>query len=67
MKCGKSNKGSDKRIHCLVYSRVVGYIRPLDLWHAAKQLEFEERQVYDVKEYRNNRRPEEADMQPSPA
>jgi len=35
-----------KRIKCLVYSRIVGYLRPVQNWNDAKQLEFKDRQVY---------------------
>jgi len=31
-----------------VFSRIVGYIRPLASWAKHKQAEFDERQVYDV-------------------
>ena len=32
---------------CEVYSRVVGYLRPVASWHAAKQWEFGERVPFD--------------------
>ncbi len=32
---------------CEVYSRVVGYYRPIDLWNRGKRREFEERSDYD--------------------
>lgn len=35
---------------CEVYSRVVGYIRPVQQWHPGKQEEFKDRLVYKVKE-----------------
>ena len=35
---------------CEVYSRVVGYIRPVQQWHLGKQEEFKDRLVYKVKE-----------------
>ncbi|KKT25518.1 MAG: Anaerobic ribonucleoside-triphosphate reductase [Parcubacteria group bacterium GW2011_GWA2_43_9b] len=35
---------------CEVYSRVVGYIRPVQQWHLGKQEEFKNRLVYKVKE-----------------
>ncbi len=35
---------------CEVYSRVVGYIRPVQQWHPGKQEEYRERLVYKVKE-----------------
>ena len=33
-------------IPCEVYSRVVGYLRPVSAWNAAKQQEFKERKVF---------------------
>lgn len=38
---------------CEVYSRVVGYIRPVQQWHLGKQEEFRERLVFKVKEKAN--------------
>lgn len=32
---------------CEVYSRVVGYLRPIDQWNAGKQAEFEGRKLFD--------------------
>ena len=34
------------KIPCEVYSRVVGYLRPVSDWNAAKQQEFKERKVF---------------------
>ncbi|MBL7155366.1 MAG: ribonucleoside triphosphate reductase [Candidatus Portnoybacteria bacterium] len=34
---------------CEVYSRVVGYIRPVQQWHLGKQEEFKERKVFRIK------------------
>lgn len=36
-----------KQTVCEVYSRVVGYLRPIDQWNAGKQEEFKERSVFD--------------------
>ena len=33
---------------CEVYSRVVGYLRPVDQWNAGKQEEFRERKTFDT-------------------
>ena len=33
-------------IPCEVYSRIVGYLRPVHNWNDAKRLEFEDRVVY---------------------
>lgn len=38
------------RVPCEVYSRIVGYIRPVQDWNAGKQQEFEERVTYDAKQ-----------------
>ncbi len=37
--------GNEKgnRTKCEVYSRVVGYLRPVDQWNEGKQSEFKER------------------------
>lgn len=32
---------------CEVYSRVVGYIRPVGNWNDSKQAEFSDRKTYD--------------------
>lgn len=40
-----SSEGSDTL--CEVYSRVVGYLRPIDQWNAGKQAEFDSRQLFD--------------------
>lgn len=32
---------------CEVYSRVVGYIRPVQNWHVGKKEEFKDRKTYD--------------------
>ena len=34
------------RIPCEVYSRIVGYLRPINRWNDGKQQEFSERKVY---------------------
>lgn len=31
---------------CEIYSRVVGYIRPVKQWNAGKQSEFKDRKVF---------------------
>jgi anaerobic ribonucleoside-triphosphate reductase len=35
-----------KRVPCEVYSRVVGYIRPVSQWNEGKQEEFSERHMF---------------------
>lgn len=33
---------------CEIYSRVVGYIRPVSNWNDSKQAEFKDRKVFDI-------------------
>jgi anaerobic ribonucleoside-triphosphate reductase len=44
-----SNKET-KKVPCEVYSRIVGYLRPVQNWNKGKRQEFNERQTYRVKE-----------------
>jgi anaerobic ribonucleoside-triphosphate reductase len=37
-----------KRQKCEVYSRVVGYLRPVDQWNNGKKQEFRERKTFIV-------------------
>ena len=37
-----------KRIPCEVYSRIVGYLRPVQNWNDAKRQEFKDRVTYRV-------------------
>ena len=39
-----------KKIPCEVFSRVVGYYRPVQNWNTGKQQEFKERVTFDVEE-----------------
>lgn len=36
------------RVPCEVYSRIVGYLRPVQHWHAGKQQEFKDRVTFDM-------------------
>jgi ribonucleoside-triphosphate reductase len=36
---------------CEVYSRIVGYLRPLQQWHLGKQVEYHQRKVFKVSKY----------------
>jgi anaerobic ribonucleoside-triphosphate reductase len=38
------------KIPCEVYSRIVGYLRPVQNWHQGKQQEFAERKTFRVSE-----------------
>ncbi len=42
------NMDENKRTRCEVYSRVVGYLRPVDQWNVGKQAEFDERREFEV-------------------
>jgi anaerobic ribonucleoside-triphosphate reductase len=41
--CYEKNPGLKNFQKCEVYSRIVGYIRPIQQWHKGKQQEFSER------------------------
>jgi len=36
------------KTRCEVYSRVVGYIRPISNWNEGKEAEFKERKTFEV-------------------
>ncbi len=38
-----------KTINCEVYSRIVGYLRPVDQWNDGKQAEYNDRKLFDRK------------------
>jgi len=38
-----------KKIPCEIYSRVVGYFRPVSQWNKGKQAEYQDRKTYKVK------------------
>ena len=38
-----------KRQACEIFSRVVGYLRPVSQWNDGKQAEFSERKTYKIK------------------
>jgi len=44
--CFSADKSLDNFQECEVYSRVVGYLRPVSQWHTGKQMEFKERKEY---------------------
>ena len=37
-----------KRTKCNVYSRIVGYIRPIKSWNLGKQAEFKDRKLFKI-------------------
>ena len=51
-KCGKT---------CEVYSRVVGYYRPVDQWNKGKQEEFKQRRPYGGFQKETQKKSEEAE------
>jgi len=44
--CFNKNKALNKFQKCEVYSRVVGYIRPVEQWHKGKKQEYGERKEF---------------------
>lgn len=38
-----------KRTKCEVYSRIVGYIRPVEQWNKGRQAEWKERKMFKNK------------------
>ncbi len=44
----KSQDLASMRTVCEVYSRVVGYIRPVNQWNDGKREEFSDRTTFDV-------------------
>jgi len=41
-------KKKGKKVLCEVYSRIVGYLRPVQNWNEGKQQEFEDRRTYRI-------------------
>lgn len=39
-----------ERSKCQRYSRVVGYMRPIDQWNVGKQSEYKDRKAFELKE-----------------
>ena len=48
--CYEKNKSLTDYQECEVYSRVVGYIRPVQQWHKGKKEEYEERKEFKTSE-----------------
>ncbi|MFO7677474.1 MAG: anaerobic ribonucleoside-triphosphate reductase [Thermoplasmatota archaeon] len=42
-------KLEEKRTKCEIYSRVVGYMRPVNQWNKGKQQEFSDRKTFKMK------------------
>jgi ribonucleoside-triphosphate reductase len=45
--CPKCKEETGKEVNCDVYSRIVGYLRPVEQWNDGKQEEFKERKMFD--------------------
>ena len=43
-----------KRTPCEVYSRIVGYLRPVQQWNDGKQAEYKDRAVFKINEIRKS-------------
>jgi len=39
---------SSKRTSCEIYSRIVGYLRPVSQWNPGKEAEFSKRKAYKI-------------------
>ena len=39
---------TERKVPCEVYSRIVGYLRPVQNWNKGKQQEWKERVTYKV-------------------
>ena len=48
--CFSKNKGLENYKECEVYSRIVGYLRPVKQWNDGKKREYEERKEYNIAE-----------------
>ncbi|MDD5606245.1 MAG: anaerobic ribonucleoside-triphosphate reductase [Candidatus Pacebacteria bacterium] len=46
--CFSKNKALNNFQDCEVYSRVVGYLRPVKQWNQGKQKEFKQRKEYKI-------------------
>ena len=48
--CYKKNKSLTNYRDCEVYSRIVGYLRPVSQWNVGKKAEFKDRKTYGLKQ-----------------
>ena len=46
-------KSEKKRTKCEIFTRIVGYLRPVNLWNEGKQAEFRDRIMF-LKQKRDN-------------
>jgi anaerobic ribonucleoside-triphosphate reductase len=52
--CFKKNPSLKNYRDCEVYSRIVGYLRPVRQWNFGKQREFKERKEYKTSKVKTN-------------
>ncbi|MBN1486005.1 MAG: hypothetical protein JW981_00100 [Anaerolineae bacterium] len=45
-----TKNGAEIKIPCEVYSRIVGYLRPVQNWNKGKQQEFKDRTTFNIPE-----------------
>jgi anaerobic ribonucleoside-triphosphate reductase len=50
LKIEEADEQVELRVPCELYSRIVGYIRPVQNWHQGKQQEFSERKTFKIPE-----------------
>jgi hypothetical protein len=48
--CFSKNEGLAEYKECEVYSRIVGYLRPVNQWNDGKKREYQERKEYNISE-----------------
>ena len=46
----KISRREDMRTKCEIWSRVVGYLRPVSNWNEGKIAEFKDRKIFKLKE-----------------
>ena len=44
-----ANKINSKRQKCEIYTRIVGYLRPVDQWNPGKRAELKDRKMFNIK------------------
>jgi anaerobic ribonucleoside-triphosphate reductase len=44
-----TNSQPKRKVPCEVYSRIVGYLRPVQNWNKGKKQEFADRRPYEVR------------------
>jgi ribonucleoside-triphosphate reductase (formate) len=49
----KKKTNQSTRTRCEMYSRVVGYLRPINQWNDGKRQEYKDRKVFKVDEIEN--------------